>query len=65
MKIKKLSSNSRDILNTIPSGDTYPTLDDSNGLISKDTRCLGVSWTKSKDVLHYESYKTLMTKKIN
>ena len=74
MKIRKWASNSRDILMipspmlyryTIPPDDRYPTLDDSNNLISKDTKCLGVSWSPSKDVLHYESYKTLMTKNQN
>ena len=63
MKIRKWASNNPDILDTIPPEDRYPTLDDSNNLISKDTKCLGVSWSPSKDVLHYESYKTLMTKK--
>ena len=63
MRIRKGASNSRDILDTIPPEDRYPTLDDSNNLISKDTKCLGVSWSPSKAVLHYESYKTLMTKK--
>ena len=60
---KKWASNCRDILDTIPPEDRYPTLDNSNNLISKDTKCLGVSWSPSKDVLHYESYKALMTKK--
>ena len=55
MKIRKWASNSRDILDTIPPEDRYPTLDDSNNLISKDTKCLGVSWSPSKDVLHYDS----------
>ena len=32
-------------------------------LISKDTKCLGVSWSPSKDILHYNSYNTLMAKK--
>ena len=63
MKIRKWASNSRDILDTIPPEDRYPTLDDSNPLISKDTKCLGVSWSPSKDVLYHESYNTLMTKK--
>ena len=63
MKIRKWASNNRDILDTIPPEDRYPTLDDSNNLISKDTKCLGVSWSPSKDVLHYDSYKSLMTKK--
>ena len=63
MRIRKGASNSRDILDTIPPEDRYPTLDDADNLISKDTKCLGVSWSPSKDVLHYQSYKTLMTKK--
>ena len=63
IKIRKWASNSRDILDTILPEDRYPTLNDSNNMISKDTLCLGVSWSPSKDMLHFESYKTFMTKK--
>ena len=63
MKIRKWASNNDKILNTIPPEDRYPTLDDSDNLISKDTKCLGVSWSPSKDMLHYNSYNTLMAKK--
>ena len=63
MKIRKWASNSCEILDTIPPEDRYPTLNDANNMISKDTKCLGVSWSPSKDMLHYESYNTLMTKK--
>ena len=63
MRIRKWASNSCEILDTIPPEDRYPTLNDTNNMISKDTKCLGVSWSPSKDMLHYESYNTLMTKK--
>ena len=63
MKIRKWASNSCEILDTIPPEDRYPTLNDTSNMISKDTKCLGVSWSPSKDMLHYESYNTLMTKK--
>ena len=63
MKIRKWASNSCEILDTIPPEDRYPTLNDADNMISKDTKCLGVSWSPSKDMLHYESYNTLMTKK--
>ena len=63
MKVRKLASKSCEILDTILPGDRYTTLNDSNNMISKDTKCLGVAWSPSKDMLHYESYNTLMTKK--
>ena len=63
MKIRKWALNSCDILDTISPEDRYSTLDDSINMISKDTKCLGVLWSPSKDMLHYEKYNTLMTKK--
>ena len=63
MKIRKWASNNDKILDTIPPEDRYPTLNDSDNLISKDTKCLGVSWSPSKDILHYNSYNTLIAKK--
>ena len=54
MRIRKWASNSCEILDTIPPEDRYPTLNDTNNMISKDTKCLGVSLSPSKDMLHYE-----------
>ena len=44
MKIRKRASNSCNILDTIPPEDRHQTLSDSNNMISKDTKRLGVSW---------------------
>ena len=54
MKLRKWASNSCEILDSIPPEDIYPTLNDSNNMISKDTKCLGVSWSPSQDMLHYD-----------
>ena len=40
MKIRKWASSSWEILDTIPPEDRYPTLNDSNNMISKDTKFL-------------------------
>ena len=63
MKIRKWASNSRDIIDAIPPEDRYhPTFDNTNNIISKDIKCVGSSWSLSKDIFHYESYKTLITR---
>ena len=64
MEIKKWASNSKEVLQTIPEKDLYPyeqkEADSTNltfldgAIISKDTKCLGMSWSPKEDILHYK-----------
>ena len=69
MTITKWTSNSAAVLNTIPEGELSPfeeIQDEENNItfsdpaiISKTTKCLGMSWTPKEDILHYSTYAEL------
>ena len=78
MAIRKWASNSHQLIDTIPEDDRYPfepLCGDNNpnvtfydnqettGFITKDTKCLGMSWDPKHDKLHYKTYKELKEEK--
>ena len=79
MAIRKWATNSHELLQTIPEDDRYPfePLDgssqlenitfieqqDHSSVITKETKCLGMSWDPKEDKLHYKSYENLKEQK--
>ena len=73
MMIRKWDTNSHELLETIPEDGRYPfePLNDESpnvtffenqettSFITKDTKCLGMSWDPKKDILHYKTYEKL------
>ncbi len=72
MKITKWTSNSTNLLQTIPEEELSPFEEVENdenltfsdpAIISKTTKCLGMSWTPKDDTLRYNSYEGLSNDK--
>ena len=79
MKLRKWVTNSRELLKTIPKDDRYPFESivekredgnltfqegsDNTNIITKDTKCLGMSFNPRLDCLHYQTYQNILQSK--
>ena len=79
MIIRKWATNSHELLQTIPENDRYPfeplegssttnsvtfiEPQDNSSVMTKETKCLGMSWDPKEDQLHYRSNEDIVEQK--
>ena len=68
MKIQNWTSNSSDLLKTVPKEERSPIEEINNGdsitfndpeIVSQTTKCLGMTWSPKEDMFHYKTYENM------